>query len=244
MSFDIYKREFLKKLTIATALLPATSSVWAQPKFNKNPFTLGVASGSATHDSVVLWTRLHDPGVFSSIIPNEIIPVKWEISKDEAFTQIVQAGISQASPDLAHSIHVELSSLPTNQWFFYRFKVGEFTSATGKTRTFVAPGAANDPLKIAFASCQHYELGYFNSYPYVVAEKPDLMLFLGDYIYEYAPGKTGFRSVEGSWCLTISDYRKRYATYKQEKELQEVHACCPWLIFQPQATKTTTGAGH
>jgi alkaline phosphatase D len=230
MSFDIYKREFLKKLTIATALLPATSSVWAQPKFNKNPFTLGVASGSATHDSVVLWTRLHDPGVFSSNIPNEIIPVKWEISKDEAFTQIVQAGISQASPDLAHSIHVELSSLPTNQWFFYRFKVGEFTSATGKTRTFAAPGAANDPLKIAFASCQHYELGYFNSYPYVVAEKPDLMLFLGDYIYEYAPGKTGFRSVEGSWCLTISDYRKRYATYKQEKELQEVHACCPWLV--------------
>jgi alkaline phosphatase D len=230
MNVDIYKRDFLKKLTIATALLPATSTVWAQQKFSKSPFTLGVASGSATHDSVVLWTRLYDQGVFSSNIPNEIIPVKWEISKDEAFTQVVQAGVSQATPELAHSVHVELSNLPSNQWFFYRFKVGDFTSSTGKTRTFAAQGISSDPLKIAFASCQHYELGYFNSYPHLVAEKPDLLLFLGDYIYEYAPGKSGVRTVEGSWCFTLSDYRKRYATYKQDQELQAVHACCPWLV--------------
>jgi alkaline phosphatase D len=230
MSIDIDKRALLKKLTIATALLPASSTLWAQQKLSKNPFTLGVASGSATHDAVVLWTRLYDQGVFSSNIPNEIIPVKWEISKDEAFAQVVQSGVSQATPDLAHSVHVELSGLPSNQWFFYRFQVGEFTSATGKTRTFAAHNAPADKLKIAFASCQHYELGYFNAYPHVVAEKPDVLLFLGDYIYEYAPGKKGVRTVEGSWCLTLADYRKRYATYKQEKELQEVHACCPWLV--------------
>ena len=163
MSIDIDKRALLKKLTIATALLPASSTLWAQQKLSKNPFALGVASGSATHDGVVLWTRLYDQGVFGSNIPNEIIPVKWEISKDEAFAQVVQSGVSQATPDLAHSVHVELSGLPSNQWFFYRFQVGEFTSATGKTRTFAAHNAPADKLKIAFASCQHYELGYFLS---------------------------------------------------------------------------------
>jgi alkaline phosphatase D len=230
MRIDIYKREFLKKLTAATALLPATSIVWAQQKFSKNPFSLGVASGSATHDSVVLWTRLYDQGVFGSNIPNEMIPVKWEISRDESFTQIVQDGVSQATPELAHSVHVELSGLPNNQWFFDRFKVGEFTSSIGKTRTFAISGSSSQTLKIAFASCQHYELGYFNSYPHLVAEKPDLLLFLGDYIYEYAPGKTGVRTVDGGWCISLSDYRKRYATYKQEKELQDIHASCPWLV--------------
>lgn len=230
MSTDVDKREFLKKIAMATAVLPVTSNVWSQQQLAKNPFTLGVASGSATHDSLVLWTRLYDQGIFSSNIPNEVIPVKWEISKDEAFAHIVQAGVSLASPELAHSVHVELSSLPINQWFFYRFKVAEFTSPIGKTRTFAPRGTPTDGLKIAFASCQHYEQGYFNAYPHVVAEKPDLLLFLGDYIYEYAPGKTGVRTVDGGWCLTLSDYRKRYATYKQEKELQEAHACCPWLV--------------
>ena len=230
MSTDIYKREFLKKIAMATTLLPATSRVWAQQKFNKNPFSLGIASGSATHDSLVIWTRLYDQGVFGSNIPNEMIPVKWELSKDDGFTQIVQDGVSQATPELAHSVHVELNGLPNNQWFFYRFKVGEFTSSIGKTRTFSAPGAPDQNLKIAFASCQHYELGYFNSYPHLMAEKPDLLLFLGDYIYEYAPGRTGIRTVDGGWCLSLADYRKRYATYKQEKELQEIHASCPWLV--------------
>jgi phosphodiesterase/alkaline phosphatase D-like protein len=103
IALDIYKREFLKKLTIATALLPATSRVWAQQKFDKNPFSLGVASGSATHDSVVRWTRLYDQGVFGSNIPMQVIPVKWEIAKDEAFKQIVHDGRSsnvtfQAAP--------------------------------------------------------------------------------------------------------------------------------------------------
>lgn len=230
MSADIRRRELLKKLAVATTLLPATSNVWAQQKISKNPFTLGIASGSATHDSVVLWTRLYDQGIFSSNIQNEPVPVKWEIAKDGEFAQIVQSGVSQAVPELAHSVHVELSSLPVNQWFFYRFKVGEFTSAVGKTRTFAAPDSNSASVKIAFASCQHYEQGYFNAYTHLVSERPDLVIFLGDYIYEYAPGKTGIRSVDGNWCLNLADYRKRYALYKQEKELQDIHAACPWLV--------------
>jgi alkaline phosphatase D len=230
MKKDMSRRRLIKDLALASLLWPASNRAWAQAKLNKNPFALGVASGSATHDSVVLWTRLFDPGFFSSNIPDETISVKWEISRDEAFTQLVQEGVSPAVPGLAHSVHAEVSRLPANQWFFYRFMVGTHVSPIGRTRTFAAPGQTSQALKVAVASCQHYELGYFNTYPHVVAEQPDLMVFLGDYIYEYPPAKAGVRSVDGSWCLSLSDYRKRYALYKQDKDLQQVHACCPWLV--------------
>lgn len=230
MTESITRRTLLKDLAAATVLLPYGSETWAQQKLSKNPFGLGIASGSATHDSVVLWTRLFDQGVFGSNIPDEKIPVKWEIAKDESFAQMIQSGVSQAIPGLAHSVHVEVSNLPINQWFYYRFSVGDFNSPIGRSRTFAQSATESHPLKIAFASCQHYEQGYFNAYTHLVAEKPDLMIFLGDYIYEYAAGKTGIRSVDGGWCLGLADYRKRYALYKQEKELQAIHASCPWLI--------------
>ena len=143
---------------------------------------------------------------------------------------MVQEGIAQAVPGLAHSVHAEVHGLPADQWFFYRFKVGKFISSVGRTRTFAQPGSDCRALKVAFASCQHYELGFFNSYAHMAAEQPDLVLFLGDYIYEYPPGKTGVRSVDGGWCLSLSDYRKRYALYKQDLDLQKIHATCPWLV--------------
>lgn len=230
MKYDTNRRSLIKDLAIATLVFPLSGNSWADQKFSKNPFGLGIASGSATHDSVVLWTRLFDQGIFGSNLPNENIPVKWEIAKDESFSQPIQSGISQAVSGLAHSVHVELSNLPINQWFYYRFSVGNFSSAVGKSRTFAPAKVASEPLRIAFASCQNYEQGYFNAYPHLVAEKPDLMIFLGDYIYEYPPGKEGVRSVDGGWCISLEDYRRRYALYKQEQELQAIHACCPWLV--------------
>lgn len=224
------RRIFLKQLGAATLALPMTTA-WAQHKFSRNPFGLGVASGSPTHDGVVLWTRLFDPGVFSSHLPDENLAVKWEVATDPGFHQIVQSGMAQAVAGLAHSVHVEVNGLPSDQWFHYRFMAGTHISPTGKTRTFASPGVDTpNPLRIAFASCQHYEQGYFNAYPHLVKEAPDLMVFLGDYIYEYAPGKQGVRSHSGSWCLTLEDYRQRYAQYKQEPELQAIHAACPWWL--------------
>ena len=225
------RRTLLKELAMATLLLPSAKSAWGQQKLKKNPFELGVASGSATHDSVVLWTRLIDQGFFGSNLPEEIIPVQWELADDESFTRIVKSGVSPAMPSLAHSVHVEIGDLPANRWFHYRFRVGEYSSSVGRTRTFGPTDGVNAPIKVAFASCQNYEQGYFNAYTHLVAEKPDLMLFLGDYIYEYPPGDSAVRTVEGSWCLGLSDYRRRYAFYKKEKDLQAAHACCPWLVI-------------
>lgn len=229
MPRKLMRRTFLKSVYAAALFLPSVEA-WSQVKLPKNPFNLGIASGSPTHNSVVLWTRLFDDGIFSSNIPNQDIPVKWELALDAQFTKIAKSGFINAVAALAHSVHAEVTDLSANTWFYYRFSTGGHTSRTGKTRTFVEPkNRDQERIKLAFASCQHFEHGYFNAYTHMVKENPDLVVFLGDYIYEYAPGKTGLRAHSGSWCLGLNDYRKRYAQYKAEPELQDIHAACPWI---------------
>ena len=227
-------------VSAATLWLPRSS--WAQPKFKSNPFTLGVASGSPTHDSVVLWTRLVDDGFFDgflgsnlgSKLTSESVTVRWEMAQDEQFTRIVQSGQSQAVAALAHSVHVEVPNLQPDRWYFYRFMLGDAISPVGKTRTFPALGSPAAKLRMAYASCQRWEYGYFSGYKHMLAENLDAVMFLGDYIYEYPGAPTGIRlpnmTSSLGFTLTLDDYRARYATYKGDADLQAMHAACPWLI--------------
>ena len=223
--------------TLASSLwLPRSS--WAQPKFQNNPFTLGVASGSPTHDSVVLWTRLVDSGFFGSSfgskLGSESVTVRWEMALDDQFGRVVQTGQSQAVAALAHSVHVEVPNLQPDRWYFYRFMAGDVISPVGKTRTFPAPGTPAAKLRLAYASCQRWEYGYFNAYKHMLAENLDAVMFLGDYIYEYPGATNGIRipnmTSSLGFTLTLDDYRARYATYKGDADLQAMHAACPWLI--------------
>ena len=222
------------------ASLSLPRSVWSQidssRKFDTNPFALGVASGSPTHDSVVLWTRLidNDIGLFSASFDSKAIAVRWEVADDDKFSRIVQSGQYLAVGDLAHSVHVELQNLQPDRWYFYHFMAGDAVSAVGKTRTFPKAGAAADKMRIAYASCQRWEAGYFSAYKHMQAEKLDAVLFLGDYIYEY-PGQIGsLRYPKANsnigFVISLDDYRSRYAQYKSEQDLQDMHAACPWLM--------------
>ena len=171
-----------------------------------------------------------DDNLFSSELSNSPIEVKWEIAKDRQFTQIIQSGLSLAVPALAYSVHAEVNPLPANQWFFYRFQVGGQMSAVGRTRTLPAPGQVVEQLKLAYASCQHYEHGYFTAYQFMRTEDVDLLMFLGDYIYEYGPGRKGVRTHDSGPLISLDDYRKRYVLYKKDQNLQAMHATCPWLM--------------
>jgi alkaline phosphatase D len=224
------RRELIKALALATIAIPLSNSVWAQKKFDKNPFILGVASGSPTDQSIVLWTRLVDEGVFGSNLPNEPIEVKWELALDREFSKIIKSGVSLAVPALAYSVHTEVKKLPANQWFFYRFQVGGAISSVGRTRTLPAADQAVAQLRLAYASCQQYEHGFFSAYKHMLAENLDLVLFLGDYIYEYGPSWKGVRVHDSPPVISLDDYRKRYVLYKQDKNLQAMHAACPWLM--------------
>lgn len=231
------RRQFLQLASFAAASAATLSlprSVWSQTdtshKFQSNPFTLGVASGSPTHDSVVLWTRLVESGLDS-----RPVTVRWEVADDDKFTRIAQSGQHLTTADLGHSVHVELQNLQPDRWYFYRFMAGDAISSIGKTRTFPKAGASADKLKIAYASCQRWEAGYFTAYKHMLAEKLDAVLFLGDYIYEYPGNPVSAVRLPSStsslgFVLTLDDYRSRYAQYKSDVDLQAMHAACPWLL--------------
>jgi alkaline phosphatase D len=199
----------------------AASPAFPQPA---SPFGLGVASGYPTPSGVVLWTRLvGDPGPLA-------IPVRWELAADESMKSILFSGITNAEPAWAHSVHVEAQGLEPDRWYWYRFTAGDAQSPIGRTRT--APAASTQPsrLRFGFASCQHYEQGWFNAYRHMVADDPDLIVFLGDYIYESHWGRDLVRSHDSSEPYTLDDYRARYALYKTDPDLQAAHAACPWVV--------------
>jgi hypothetical protein len=225
------RRHLLKLATAAASTLWLPRSAWSQARFSGNPFALGVASGSPTHDSLVLWTRLVQTGLFgSSTLGTAPVTVRWEIADDEGFTRIVQSGQAQALAELAHSVHVEVAGLASDRWYFYRFMAGDAVSPVGRTRTFPAPDAPAARLRVAYASCQRWEHGYFSAWRHLRDDQPDVVLFLGDYIYEYASAPNAVRQPTGGWVLTLDDYRARYALHRSEHELQAMHAACPWLV--------------
>jgi alkaline phosphatase D len=198
--------------------------------FDKNPFSLGVASGDPSPDGMVLWTRLAPEPIDGGGMPPETFEVRWELATDDAFQQIVRSGKTLATPQLGHSVHLELAGLEPNRPYWYRFHCGDATSVVGRTRTTPAADAMPDRLRFAFASCQHFEHGLFTAYEHMSREDLDLVIHLGDYIYEYAGKDNLVRKHTGGEIVTLEDYRNRYALYRTDEHLQATHAAFPWLL--------------
>src|SRR6056297_3479564 len=187
--YGVERRDFLRYISTVSAIpllgLRAEGDVTTQPRFSENPFKLGVASGDPEPHGVVLWTRLAPRPLEGGGMPNEPIAVQWEVANDEAFADVVAKGSALAMPQLGHSVHVEVEGLQPHRWYFYRFHAGSEVSPVGRTRTAPALDAVPDRLRFAFTSCQHFETGYFNGYPHMQQDDLDLIIHLGDYIYEY-----------------------------------------------------------
>ncbi len=160
----------------------------AQVRFTGYPFTLGVASGCPQADSVVLWTRLAPEPLSGGGMEPGRVEVQWEVAHDEHFHTIVQKGSVWTAQELGHSVHVEVYGLEPARWYWYRFMVRDEISPVGRTRTAPALHASLDRFRLAVASCQHYEQGYFSAYRHMAAEDVDLVVFVGDYIYESSWG--------------------------------------------------------
>jgi alkaline phosphatase D len=187
-------------------------------------FELGIASGSPRTDRVVLWTRLTGPA-----LPTQV-EVRWEMAHDEAFQRIVAQGSELADADWAHSVHAEPVGLTPGRWYWYRFSAFGQYSARGRTRTLPAPDSLA-PLHLVQASCQRWDHGHYAAWRHAAAESPDLIVFLGDYIYESAPATGRVRLHEGSGaCRTLAQYRARYAQYKSDPALRAAHASAPWIV--------------
>jgi len=230
---DAQRRIFLAALAAsASAGAGALPAVPAGAGNAGYPFSLGVASGSPLPNAVVIWTRiLHDP-LNAAAMPRLAFAVRWEVAEDERFSRIVARGMANAAPQLAHSVHVDVTGLSPARWYWYRFMLGDAVSPLGRTRTAPAADTMPDQLKLAVASCQHWEFGTYAAHRHIAAASPDLVAFLGDYIYEWGPyqprhPKSAVRSHES---FTLADYRNRYAQYKSDRDLQAAHHAAPWIV--------------
>ncbi|HWH74770.1 MAG TPA: alkaline phosphatase D family protein [Methylibium sp.] len=201
------------------------------PGSSDDPFTLGVASGQPGPSSVVLWTRLAprpmDP---DGGLPQAPIALRWELAEDERFSLGRRHGEVLARPEHAHSAHVLVEGLPPDRRFFYRFHAGAASSPLGRTRTAPAPDAPVARLRLALASCQHYEQGAFALQREIAERELDLVLFVGDYIYESSNPRYRLRAHEGPAPTDLAGYRRRHATYKLDAALRAAHAAHPWLM--------------
>jgi alkaline phosphatase D len=179
----------------------------------------------------VLWTRLA-PAPLEGFggMPADNVEVTWELAADDAFKSILQQGSTLATPQLAHSVHVEVDGLQPDRWYWYRFRAGDAESPVGRTRTLPRRGATPEQVKFAFASCQHYEGGYYTAYEHMAQDGLDLVFHLGDYIYEGAGTDDGVRKHEGGEPRSLAEYRVRHSQYKTDGLLQAMHAQCPWVV--------------
>lgn len=227
------RREFLRRgigsaaVLGAATLLPACgggSSGGREPQSPAEPvFKHGVASGDPLSDRVILWTR-----ITADISGTQAVTA--DIATDPGFTQNLQRieGSTTAARDW--TVKFDVQGLSPATTYYYRFEALGQTSPIGRTRTL--PVGSVERLRIAVLSCSSYAHGFFNAYARV-AERADLdlVLHLGDYIYEYGNGEYGeARTYEPPHeIVSLEDYRARHGYYKLEPELQALHRQHPMV---------------
>ncbi len=231
---DAHRRDFLRSAAAITALpllgSQVEGTVRRRATFADDPFSLGVSSGDPSPDGFVIHTRLAPQPEEGGGMPPINVEVGFEVATDETMKQVVRRGVTVATPQLGHSVHVELHGLPPDRWYWYRFAAGEARSRVGRARTTPPVGSKPARLDFACVSCNHFEHGLFTGFDHMSRETIDLVIHLGDYIYEYAGIDGRVRKHSGPEITTLDHYRNRYGQYQSDPHLQAAHAHCPWLV--------------
>lgn len=218
---------------LLTSPVVAAPKIRDEAKLSDTPFTLGVASGDPSEDGFVIWTRLApkplDEHGGMTMRPTGV-PVRWEVAGDEGFQTLLQRGETIAYAELGYSVHVELRGLLPNRPYWYRFTYQGFQSRIGRGKTAPVAGSALDRVRFAAVGCQRYDDGYYTAYRHLSGEELDFVFHYGDYIYEtpFTPNKA--RQVIGDEPFSLDDYRRRYALYKLDPDLQAAHANFSWFV--------------
>ena len=225
---DFFKRSGTAAMILATApTLPLTGALALTT--TGGTFQHGVASGDPLSDRVILWTRITPQSPQSS---SAAVTVAYTVATDPTFTQVVLRGTTKTNPSRDFTVKVDAGSLKPDTTYYYRFDALGSSSPMGRTKTL--PVGSVSRLRMAVASCSNHAYGYFNAYRHI-AERADLdlVMHLGDYLYEYGSGQYGnVRATEpATEILTLSDYRARHAQYKRDADLQAAHRQHPWVII-------------
>jgi len=239
MTAKITRRELIQKslfgfgaLSLSAGFTGCNDSSDRESTTLQVNFEHGVASGDPLQDRVILWTRL---------TPNDSnarLQVTWEIALDDQFKQIIKTDKVTTAKAQDFTVKVDATNLKPDQRYFYRFSFGNKVSPVGQTKTLPI-----NPSKVSFAvcSCANYPAGYFYVYREMAKQDVDVVIHLGDYIYEYGQGgyatedavKLGrtLAADNNQEIIKLDDYRKRYALYRKDKDLQTLHHRHPFIVI-------------
>lgn len=184
-------------------------------------FPLGVAAGTPAERGISLWTRMDgQTGDYK---------LKVEIAKDPAFRKVIARRVKtvRASKDYALETRMAGRFLEPGQEYWYRFETRTGSSPVGRFQT-MPPANSRQPVKIVFFSCQDWQAGYYNAHRAIAAEDADLVMCLGDYIYERnfydGPRKDTLGANHDGEVETLDEYRQKYRMYKADPDLRAMHA--------------------
>lgn len=220
------RRTLIKAMASTPVAASLSGCFWFPVKFEH-----GVASGDPTENSVIIWTRVTTDAPY--------MPVRWEVSRNRKFRRVAASGTVQTDGSRDFTVKVDVERLRPGKKYYFRFIANEVVSPVGETRT-VRRRNINE-VSLAVVSCSNYPAGYFNVYREIVSQhhqQPfDACLHLGDYIYEYGNGgyatedaaELGRLPSKGTECITLDDYRKRYAQYRTDPDLKALHANMPMI---------------
>lgn len=239
MTAKISRRELIQKslfgfgaLSLSVGFTGCNDSSDQESSTLKVNFEHGVASGDPLKDRVILWTRL---------TPNDSsarLQVTWQIALDDQFKQIVKTDKVTTAASQDFTVKVDATGLIPDQSYFYRFIFGDKISPVGRTKTLPT---STSKVSFAVCSCSNYPAGYFYVYREMAKQNVDVIIHLGDYIYEY--GATGYATEEAKELgrtlpadndkeiIKLEDYRKRYALYREDLDLQAAHQRHPFIVI-------------
>jgi alkaline phosphatase D len=237
---SVSRRGLMLALGAGGVVLGSSRQALADPVFAEYPFQLGIAAGDPAPDGFVIWTRLAPrPLEIGYGMPSQPVPVKWEVASDRGFNTVVQKGEAVARPEMGHAVHVEITGLEPGRDYFYRFSAGTERTATGRAKTAPAAGSAVAQARFGVLGCQAYEQGFYTAHRKAAEDNLDFIYCYGDYIYEGRGSRTytgsggtmeNPRQHFGGECYSLDDYRRRYAQYKMDTDLQASHAATAWFV--------------
>ena len=234
------RRNFLKTSAASIFTVAVSSAITgcAQTLTNKPlsaiEFKHGVASGDPLSHALIIWTRA------TPSQSNFEVTAAWELASDSQFKNIIRSGREQTDKSRDFTIKIDVQELAPSTEYFYRFMGLNKQSPIGRAKTL--PINNIEQVKMAVVSCSNYPAGYFNAYTDAAKQKDlDVVLHLGDYIYEYPMGGYATENAEkigrqlaadnSGEIITLSDYRKRYAIYRTDQGLQALHAAAPFIAI-------------
>jgi len=215
----IHRRDLFRRLppVLASALVTTSRpQVAAEPTDEERIFAHGVASGDPTAEGVVIWTRVSGAG------SDDTVAVGWTVATDPEMQDIVAQGEVEAGPETDWTVHVDVDGLrPATTWW-YGFEARDQRSDTGRTRTAPGPDDGQE-LRLGVVSCASYAAGFFGVYRHLAERDLDLVVHLGDYLYESNAGASTRQHVPPREPVSLADYRLRHAQYKTDPDLQTLH---------------------